>query len=145
MASIAETTFHFDMQVRRVAEQPRITKPFSDESWAALDALGEQVDAALNAGDVRLTMGGEPTFVSIDDFESAEWNTDAVGPQKRALADKLIRRCASASPPAASCITGKASGIRGEPPALDLLGLLAARRQTHLERRFARGAGTGDA
>ncbi|KAF0231521.1 MAG: hypothetical protein FD175_822 [Beijerinckiaceae bacterium] len=92
MASAANVEFAFDMQVKRVAEHPRITKPFSEESWSALDALGHSVDAALSAGDVRLTMGGEPTFVSIDDFESAEWNTDAVGPQKRALADKLIRR-----------------------------------------------------
>ncbi len=92
LASAADVDFAFDMQVRRVAEHPRITKPFSDEAWAALDALGQKVDAALDDGDVRLTMGGEPTFVSIDDFESAEWNADAVGPHKRALADTLIRR-----------------------------------------------------
>ena len=92
MASYAEVDFAFDMKVARVAEHPRITKPFSDESWAALDTLGRKVDEKLKAGDVRLTMGGEPTFVSIDDFESAEWNTDAVGPQKRELADTLIRR-----------------------------------------------------
>jgi uncharacterized protein (DUF2126 family)/transglutaminase-like putative cysteine protease len=92
MASFANVDFAFDMQVRRVAEHPRITKPFSEEAWTALDALGRETDAKLEAGDVRLTMGGEPTFVSIDDFESAEWNTDAVGPTKRDLADKLIRR-----------------------------------------------------
>lgn len=92
VASAANVDFGFDMQVRRTAEHPRITKPFSDVGWEALNALGEAVDARLEAGDARLTMGGEPTFVSIDDFESDEWNTAAVGPTKRARADKLIRR-----------------------------------------------------
>ena len=87
-----QVEFTFDMKVNRVAEHPRITKPFSDESWAALDALGEKVDTVLKEGDVRLTMGGEPTFVSIDDFQSDEWNTGADGPTKRKLADKLIQR-----------------------------------------------------
>src|SRR3954452_13626827 len=88
----ANVEFGFDMSVRRIREAPRITKPFSDESWARLDRLGEQVDADLKSGDVRLTMGGEPTFVSMDDLESPEWNIAAVGPTKRALADDLIRK-----------------------------------------------------
>lgn len=87
-----KTEFAFDMKVTRVAEHPRITKPFSDESWERLNALGRKVDQDLIKHDVRLTMGGEPTFVSIDDFQSPEWNADAVGPTKRRLADDLIRR-----------------------------------------------------
>jgi transglutaminase-like putative cysteine protease len=88
----AKTEFSFDMTVTRIREAPRVTWPFSDEAWAKLDALGGAVDRDLAAQDVRLTMGGEPTFVSIDDFQSAEWNTAAVGPTKRHHADDLIRR-----------------------------------------------------
>ncbi len=88
----ANVEFEFDMSVVRLVDPVRITKPFEDERWLALNALGALVDKHLSAGDVRLTMGGEPTFCSIDDFESAEWNTDAVGPTKRALADQMIRR-----------------------------------------------------
>jgi uncharacterized protein (DUF2126 family) len=88
----AEVDFSYEMRVTRIAERPRVTYPFSDDAWNALDALGEKVDADLTANDVRLTMGGEPTFVSIDDYESAEWNTEALGPTKRIRADDLIRR-----------------------------------------------------
>jgi uncharacterized protein (DUF2126 family) len=88
----AEVDFSYEMRVSRIAEKPRVTYPFSDDAWAALDALGERIDADLVAGDVRLTMGGEPTFVSIDDYQSAEWNTDALGGQKRIRADDLVRR-----------------------------------------------------
>lgn len=88
----ARTTFDFEMSVTRIREAPRVTWPFSDAMWQKLDAVGEKVDRDLEAQDVRLTMGGEPTFISIDDFQGAEWNTAAVGPTKRARADELVRR-----------------------------------------------------
>jgi uncharacterized protein (DUF2126 family)/transglutaminase-like putative cysteine protease len=88
----AQVTFDFHMKVERLREAPRVTLPFSDEAWAKLDALGDVVDRDIVAQDMRLTMGGEPTFVSIDDYDAPEWNTAAVGPTKRAKAETLIRK-----------------------------------------------------
>jgi len=90
----AETKFDFEMTVQRLPEAPRVTQPYSDEAWADLLTLGNRVDADLKARDVRLTMGGEPTFVAADDPDGAEWNTDALGPTKRRYAGTLIRRLA---------------------------------------------------
>ena len=80
------------MRVTRIYESPRFTKPYSEEQWNRIEALGHQVDAELVAGDVRLTMGGEPTFVATDNMDGEEWNFTALGPEKARLADDLIRR-----------------------------------------------------
>lgn len=87
-----QTTFHFAMSVTRIHEDPRVTKPYTEEQWTAIDTLGQRIDEILQNQDVRLTMGGEPTFVSIDDKNGAEWHTLALGPGKRQLAGTLFRR-----------------------------------------------------
>ncbi|MBV8619379.1 MAG: transglutaminase family protein, partial [Curvibacter sp.] len=87
-----EVEFSHHMAVSRIYESPRVTQPYTDEQWARVLALGEAVDAELQAGDVRLTQGGEPTYVATNDREGAEWNTDALGPTKRAYATDLVHR-----------------------------------------------------
>jgi uncharacterized protein (DUF2126 family)/transglutaminase-like putative cysteine protease len=87
-----ETEFEFHMEVRRISETPRVTKPYSPKQWQDILARGAAVDRALLRGDVRLTMGGEPTFVSATDHEGEEWNIDAMGPTKRHYAGRLIRK-----------------------------------------------------
>ncbi|HEX2879797.1 MAG TPA: transglutaminase family protein, partial [Polyangiaceae bacterium] len=87
-----DTQFSFDMHVTRLVDVPRVTKPYTDEQWQQLLDVGQQVDADLLAGDVRLTMGGEPTYVSTRDPDAPEWNTDALGGNKQALADAMLRK-----------------------------------------------------
>ena len=88
----SECEFTHTMKIERVWETPRVTKPYTDEQWADIESLGHRIDAELDAGDVRLTMGGEPTFISIDDPDGDEWNTDALGPTKRTRAADLFHR-----------------------------------------------------
>ncbi|KVE37290.1 transglutaminase family protein [Burkholderia sp. TSV86] len=87
-----DVEFEHEMRVTRIYESPRVTKPYTDEQWQRVLGLGDRVDAALDVGDVRLTQGGEPTFVSMDDRDGAEWNTDALGPTKRGYATSLIQK-----------------------------------------------------
>ncbi len=84
--------FSHSMSVTRVWEAPRVTKPYTEEQWRDINRMGHEIDADLAALDVRLTMGGEPTFVALDDPDGAEWNTAALGPTKRLLAANLYRR-----------------------------------------------------
>ncbi len=86
-----EVDFSHRMSVRRVFEAPRSTRPYPEQVWSAIEALGDRVDQILEAADVRLTMGGEPTFIAIDDMDGAQWNTEALGEEKRRLSESLIK------------------------------------------------------
>ncbi|RZL94846.1 MAG: transglutaminase family protein [Variovorax sp.] len=88
----AEVEFAHEMKVTRIHESPRVTKPYTEDQWAEVLALGDAVDARLAAGDVRLTMGGEPTYVATSDRDAPEWNTDALGPTKRGYATELVHK-----------------------------------------------------
>jgi uncharacterized protein (DUF2126 family)/transglutaminase-like putative cysteine protease len=88
----AEVEFSHHMQVTRIYESPRVTRPYTEEQWSKVLELGDEVDAQLQAGDVRLTMGGEPTYVATADRDAAEWNTDAMGPTKRRYATELVHK-----------------------------------------------------
>ncbi|HTC90351.1 MAG TPA: transglutaminase family protein [Bryobacteraceae bacterium] len=84
------TEFSHEMTVRRIFEAPRVTKPYTEDLWDQIQALGQKVESDLIAQDVRLTMGGEPTFVSVDDPDGPEWTSSALGPEKRKLAVDLL-------------------------------------------------------
>lgn len=109
-----EMQFDFEMSVSRVREDPRVTKPYTDEQWTRILEVGSQVDEELRSGDIRLTMGGEPTFVSIDDMDGAEWNTAALGPEKRRLAGILFRKLAKRFAPGPLLHYGQGKWYPGE-------------------------------
>ncbi len=111
----ASTKFAVEMSVTRTVEHPRVTKPYTEEVWATIDRLGQQIDGALEASDVRLSMGGEPTFVSIDDPDGAEWNTTALGPSKRHLAGQLFERMQARFSPGSLLHYGQGKWYPGEP------------------------------
>ena len=109
----AKSKFDHEMTVTRIHEDPRVTKPYTDEQWARIEALGDASTPISTRGDVRLTMGGEPTFVSIDDMDGEEWNTAALGPATSASwPERLLRPPARAlAPGRRCCISARANGI----------------------------------
>ena len=110
-----EVEFYFHNQVQRLHEDPRVTKPYTEDQWQTIQALGRKVDADLVAHDVRLTLGGEPTFVSIDDMESPQWNDAALGRHKRELAGELLLRLWQRFAPGGLLHYGQGKWYPGEP------------------------------
>jgi uncharacterized protein (DUF2126 family)/transglutaminase-like putative cysteine protease len=110
-----KSEFSYHMSVRRIHEDPRVTKPYTEEQWQSIDRLGHEIDEHLRAADVRLTMGGEPTFVSIDDMDGEEWNTAALGDTKRQLADDLLKRLRARFAPGALLHYGQGKLYPDEP------------------------------
>jgi uncharacterized protein (DUF2126 family)/transglutaminase-like putative cysteine protease len=111
----AGVKFGFEMEVSRVYESPRVTKPYTDEQWSQIATLGHAIDADLTKHDVRLTMGGEPTFVSIDDPDGPEWNFTAVSHKKRDLSGQLVKRLWHKFTPGALLHYGQGKWYPGEP------------------------------
>jgi uncharacterized protein (DUF2126 family)/transglutaminase-like putative cysteine protease len=111
----AKVDFCFSLSVRRLNEAPNLTKPYSDEEWAAVRALAHAVDRELVEQDVRLTMGGEPTYVGIDEPESPQWNLEALGTIKRSRALVLIRRLRERTAPGGLLHFGQGKWYPGEP------------------------------
>ena len=110
-----ETQFDFAMSVTRIREDPRVTKPYDQAQWQAINALGERIDIDLAAHDVRLTQGGEPTFVSVDDMDGPEWNTTALSEQKWQLAEQLAWRLKDRFAPGGLVFYGQGKWYPGEP------------------------------
>jgi len=113
--SPCEVSFDYAMSITRVHEDPRVTKPIADDPWSAVTALGDQVDAELVDEGVKLTMGGEPTFVAADDPEGDAWNTTALGDGKRERALKLIKDLWPKFAPGGWLHTGQGKWYPGEP------------------------------
>jgi uncharacterized protein (DUF2126 family)/transglutaminase-like putative cysteine protease len=113
--SPAEVEFSFVNEIDRVHEDPRVTRPFAESAWQKILRLGVRVDTDLAAGDVRLTQGGEPTFVSIDDMDGAEWNFTALSDTKRTLAATLLQRLRVAYAPNGLIHFGQGKWYPGEP------------------------------
>ncbi|ESQ16772.1 MAG TPA: IMP dehydrogenase [Chromatiaceae bacterium] len=109
-----DVTFYFHNRVKRIHEDARVTKPYTEEQWNAIESLGHAIDAELADNDVRLTMGGEPTFVSIDDMEGAEWNIAALGPTKKLLAEDLLLRLKRQFAPGGMLHIGQGKWYPGE-------------------------------
>ena len=114
-AEPCETQFEFENSVTRIHEKPRVTKPYSDEQWQQIIAVGDRVEADLVSHDVRLTMGGEPTFVGIDNTDAAEWNSAADGEHKRKLSNTLFHKIKDKFGQGALMQYGQGKWYPGEP------------------------------
>ncbi len=111
----SKVDFTFSMKVERLVNTPQFTAPLPDTDWTQVQTLAHKIDADLKASDVRLTMGGEPTFVGAEDPDSPQWNIEALGPEKRKAGESLIRGLREKMAPGALLHFGQGKWYPGEP------------------------------
>jgi uncharacterized protein (DUF2126 family) len=111
----AHVDFTYSISIRRLNDEPSLSLPFTEVAWKKVEQVAHRVDADLEAQDVRLTMGGEPTFVGIDETESPQWNIDALGPMKRTRGLALIQRLREKVAPGGVLHYGQGKWYPGEP------------------------------
>jgi uncharacterized protein (DUF2126 family)/transglutaminase-like putative cysteine protease len=107
--------FSYSITVRRVNSDRTPSLPFSEEEWQRVRSVARAVDVDLKAHDVRLTMGGEPTFVAVDEPESAQWNVEALGAAKKTRGLALIRDVSQRIASGALLHYGQGKWYPGEP------------------------------
>jgi uncharacterized protein (DUF2126 family) len=112
---VCEVQFGFEMQLTRIHEDPRVTKPYTAVQWNEIESLGRAVEGELAQGDVRLTMGGEPTFVAVDDMDGAQWNYTALGESKLELSALLLHQLKQRFAPGGLLHFGQGKWYPGEP------------------------------
>jgi uncharacterized protein (DUF2126 family)/transglutaminase-like putative cysteine protease len=111
----AKVDFSFSLTAQRLNQAPSLAKPFSEEEWSRVRDVAHAVDRELVERDVRLTMGGEPTFVGIDEAESPQWNVEALGSIKRSCGLVLIRRLRERTAPGGLLHFGQGKWYPDEP------------------------------
>ena len=111
----AETHFSYSISVRRMNDPRRLSKPFTETDWDRIRQVAYRIDADLQANDARLTMGGEPTYVGIDEPESPQWNIAALGAMKRTRGMALIQGLRKRIAPGGLLHYGQGKWYPGEP------------------------------
>ena len=131
----AEVDFSVAMQRRAPGETPRVTKPYSEAQWQQILDRWRRRGRRLEAGDVRLSMGGEPTFVAARRQRGAGVEHRGARPhqarlcrQARTPAARAFRQGRPAAPRPGQVVSGRAGR------ALGVRHLLAHRRRAALAR-----------
>lgn len=113
---VCEVKFDFAMSIEHLDSLLPISvaDPYTPEVWEEIDRLGKHIDKELKENNVRLTMGGEPTFVAIDNQEEPEWSVTALGDHKHSIGSDLIKRLMSRFSPGGVLLHGQGKWYGGE-------------------------------
>ena len=110
----ARTEWQQEAVTARVLAPAAAPWPYADSVWSDLTALGRKIEQALRASDVALTVARSLSFVSVTDPAAPEWNTVALGPGKRHVAQALLAALRARAAPGGMLHVGQGEWYGGE-------------------------------